>query len=490
MGELKKEYDVSKLELLCYQAGLQFAKDLFAYYLKEIDEDIRETRNIGDIYYKNKGCSLSTVKTLMGPVDYSRHGYEYEYTDKETGEIKKKKTFLLNEKAHFELIGKMSVNVAYAAAHLICEQSYRQVSESLENMTGIVISPQGVWNLIQRLAERLEIKIDGIDQNVPSENTAKKAASVILEEADGIYLSMRGSDRPENGRSREMKVATFYEGSCKMNRSKRTEYKCVNKKYMVGFEEPGEFFEKKEAYLAECYDVQKIKTRLVSYDGAHWIKNMYRAFTSGKVHFQLDTYHRNKALLGLSPSQRAEIHGYFKMHEISKALDALRRFYRETSDEEKKKKILSVYKYYKNNKDGLIPITQRVGVTLPELPDGIEYRSLGTMECSVGNLVARRMKKRKAAWSCRGAKNLAWLIGLKLCGDMKSRIEGLSDDRICLETSAHYNANEVLSAAAIKTISGSGYLPMSSSLPIKDAVYSFTREAIQGLINEGGIQIQ
>lgn len=486
-GDIKHEYDISEIERLCYNTGLSFARDLFAYILKDIDDRICKSRNkSGDVYYENRGGNYTNVKTLMGPVDYYHHIYAYEYTDPETGEIHKKRKYLLEEKTNFGLIGKMSMNVAYIAAHLICEQSYRQVSSSIENMTGLSVSPQGIWNLIQGLAEKLEVDMGGLDGDKPSEENVKKIARVILEEADGVYIKMRGKDRPENGHAKEMKVAAFYEGFRRRSDSSgNKEYKCVNKRYVVSFAEPDEFFEKKESYLSEFYDVSKIKTRLVNHDGAYWIRNMYRGTLTDEVYFQLDTYHRNKILIKLPKSQRAELHNHFRMHDIEAVFSALRRFYRETNDKEKKKRILMVYKYYKNNKDGLIPITHRVGLNLPELPDGLAYRSLGTMESSVGNLVARRMKHRKAAFSRRGAENLAWLIGLKLCGDIKARInDRLScNDKIRFETSFLREQENVLSAAAIKAVSGSGYVPLSSSPPLSGAVQSFTRKAIKSLIN-------
>jgi hypothetical protein len=476
-------YDLVDIEKMCYNAGLAFAREMFQYCLSAIEDDIRKNRNQdGDgPYYKNHGGNSTCMKTMMGTVEYHHRHYKY---INEKGECKT--AYLLDEQLGFNLLGKMTISVAYAAAQLVCEQPYRKVSENLEMLTGLTVSPQGVWNLIQRLAEHLRIDISEIKEELPSEETVRKVASVIFEEADGVYLRMRGKDKPANGHGREMKIATFYEGFKETKRSKnakRVAYKCVNKKFMTGFEEPDDFFMKKENYLSRVYDINKIKVRLMNSDGAVWIKNMYQ-HSPGKKHFQLDPYHRNKSLreAGLSKNEIKEVNHYFRHHDIKEAFSVLRRVYQEADNKKKKERILKTYKYLHSNKDGLIPIIERKDLNLPKLPSDLEYRAMGTMESSVGNVVALRMKKRKAAWSKRGAENLSFLIGLKVCGDIKTCIYSLDNAALTTSSQVEDELLDALSAAAIKEVSGSGYEPISSSLPIINATHSFTRKVINELI--------
>lgn len=51
----------------------------------------------------------------------------------------------------------------------------------------------------------------------------------------------------------------------------------------------------------------------------------------------------------------------------------------DTEDEKEQKKLKELYKYFKENRDGLIPYRERV-LDIPEPPLGLEYRNLGTMK--------------------------------------------------------------------------------------------------------------
>src|SRR3712207_8589477 len=46
-------------------------------------------------------------------------------------------------------------------------------------------------------------------------------------------------------------------------------------------------------------------------------------------------------------------------------------------------------------------------------PEGLEYRSLGTMEHNICDILAQRMKGRKMSWSIGGANNLAKILAEK-----------------------------------------------------------------------------
>jgi len=476
-------YKLMEVEKICYEAGLAVAREIFRHTLEACEEEIRINRNKNATgrHYKNIVGRNLTYKTIMGEVDVVRRYYKY--TDEKTGEDKH--IYLLDEKLKGALIGKMTMNVALYSAQLITEQSYREVAERVSEVTSLAISPQAVWNLIQGLAERLNMECS--HEKKPTEEEARKVVEVIFEEADGVYIKMRGSDRPEDGHAREMKIATFYEGFRMLHRNKnKEEYECVGKRYITSFGNPQDFFEKKEDYLAQFYKTEKIGTRLINHDGAAWIGNVY-SYPRGKVYKQLDPYHRNKVLRksGLSKDQIHEIMGYFRHHEIQEVFKALQRIYHEVEEEKKKSRIAKIYEYYYNSRKILIPIMERGISNLPKLKRGLEYRSLGTMESSVGNVVGRRLKKRKAAWSIRGAENITRLIGLKLCGDMKSCIANITGEYIKIEEPDD-DFSEILSASAIRVISGKGYkYPVTARLPIEKSTLSeYTRKAIKGLLND------
>ena len=69
------------------------------------------------------------------------------------------------------------------------------------------------------------------------------------------------------------------------------------------------------------------------------------------------------------------------------------KIYRDSlSDETEIKDVEELLKYYINNREGLIAY-QSQGLNLPEHPDGLEYRNMGTMENHIWSVIAKRMKQ-------------------------------------------------------------------------------------------------
>ena len=60
--------------------------------------------------------------------------------------------------------------------------------------------------------------------------------------------------------------------------------------------------------------------------------------------------------------------------------------------EKEQMKLKVLYKYFKENLEGLIPYQER-GLDIPKPPAGIEYHSLGTMEHHICDIIAKRMKQ-------------------------------------------------------------------------------------------------
>lgn len=50
---------------------------------------------------------------------------------------------------------------------------------------------------------------------------------------------------------------------------------------------------------------------------------------------------------------------------------------------------------------------------MPTLPEGIEYRQLGTMEHNICDVLAKRLKWRKMSWSINGVDNLEKILSEK-----------------------------------------------------------------------------
>lgn len=106
------------------------------------------------------------------------------------------------------------------------------------------------------------------------------------------------------------------------------------------------------------------------------------------------------------PKRMSLLHG----DEVFKYL----KIYRDSlSDETEIKDVEELLKYYINNREGLIAY-QSQGLNLPEHPDGLEYRNMGTMENHIWSVIAKRMKHSHTCWSKR-ENHLAKILAKK-CG--------------------------------------------------------------------------
>ena len=66
---------------------------------------------------------------------------------------------LLDEDLGIERIGQIAKEVCQAAGELVCESSYRAAAKAITENSGLSISPQGVWNIVQKLGE---MQIDSV----------------------------------------------------------------------------------------------------------------------------------------------------------------------------------------------------------------------------------------------------------------------------------------------------------------------------------------
>ena len=111
-----------------------------------------------------------------------------------------------------EKIGLISTNLAEKIANSVTELPYRASAEMLSSSTGQTISAGGVWNIAQKLGQRItseeELDVKKMKAGRPD---GKREIGVLFEEMDGVWLSMQGRGHKRMGK-KEMKVFTMYEG--------------------------------------------------------------------------------------------------------------------------------------------------------------------------------------------------------------------------------------------------------------------------------------
>jgi hypothetical protein len=173
---------------------------------------------------------------------------------------------------------------------------YRNTSSNIKELTNQEISHTAVWNVVQKLGSKIEEKEERkILLNKRGQLNGSKEVNVLFQEMDGIWLSIQGKDKPKRGRSkkRELKLGVTYEGWKKRDGSKDA-YVVENKLAYASFGSSKEFKELSDDTIAEIYNIDEIKVRILNGDGASWIK---QSIEEEDVHFQLDLFHKSQAVL-------------------------------------------------------------------------------------------------------------------------------------------------------------------------------------------------
>lgn len=389
-GVTFKELEKNIYSWIC-QLGQNFTKE----FLERYDQILMKQRDKS--YYRHKGLRQTTIKTIYGEVTYQRAVYEVHNEDGT-----KRFVYLLDETLALDNVGLISTNMAELLVSSITEMSYRECAAKVSQMTGQSISAMGVWNVIQALGEKVcEEEKELVEAHKAGKIRGTREVPVLFEEADGVYIKLQGKDRKSSGQDKaEIKVGIAYDGWKKTGKDR---YELPNKVVVAGFARAREFHECREAAIAETFNLDEVSQRILNADGATWIKKVKDRSTC----FQLDVFHKNKAVKEKIHNNRArsaimELLENCKTEELFEYLE----IYRDSlSDDKEIEDANDLLDYYKNNKEGLIPY-QKQGLELPENPEGLEYRNMGTMENHVWSVIARRMKHNHTSWSRSGGNHL------------------------------------------------------------------------------------
>lgn len=468
--------DFKTLEHEIYKIVCEVACNALTEVLGQLDKMLMATRETGK--YRHKGIRKTHVHTMMGTVEYDRRIYE-----SINDEGKKQYVYLLDEYLNNETIGHVSSNLSEKIIERALEESYRKTAQALESTSNSSLSHTTAWNVIQKVGSKLEEKekrlVKEYDQGNLSGDTV---VEVLFQEADGVWLSMQDKDRSKKSRKKEMKIGINYEGF-KRRPGQIESYEVHNKTVCVGFHKSHEFKRLWEAKVAEKYDIDEIKTRVVNGDGDAWIKP---DFANEGVHFQLDPFHISRAVLKKVPEKEEAKHlnKMLKRGEVKESFEYLTALLiKYHDDEDAFEKLEELYNYLHNNYDGLVPYRLR-DIYLPKLPDGLVYRGMGIVESDVCNVITLRMKNRKMSWSEEGAINLARLLALRASGTLYDELAVLFDDSISDEMLEEMVEIVQLSAAQVNKSPkrSNAYPAQKAPIPFEGQALTAGRKAIRDLV--------
>lgn len=447
MDTMIKENGITfkELEKIIFQRSCEASRKYTKELLEGYDRQLMEKRDKS--YYRHKGRRKMTIKTIYGEVEYHRAIYEIQEVN-----AQKRYIYLLDETLELENIGMISTYLTEQLVAGITEMSYRECAKKVSEMTGQSISAMGVWNVIQSLGKKVdEEEKELVKAHKAGKVAGEKEAPVLFEEADGVYINLQGRDRKKYGHRRaEMKVAIAYAGWKKTGKER---YALEGKVITAGFGEAKDFHERREAAIAKEYNLDETDVRLLNADGASWIKKVKDKST----HYQLDPFHKNKAVKENIPHKEAarQIQELLCKNKIEEMFNYLTIYKDSLSDDQEIEKVETLYQYFAKNKNGLIPYQER-GLKLPPNPEGLEYRSMGTMENHVWSVIAKRMKHNHTSWSRLGGNNLSKILAKKCSGRLNEVTERMKKPLFEAELMKELEGKIILSGS-MPTKSGKGY---------------------------------
>lgn len=439
-GVTFKELEKNIYAWIC-QIGRYFTKE----FLERYDRMLMESRDKKK--YRNKGTRQTTVKTVYGEVTYQRTVYEGIEEDGTRHFV-----YLLDETLELTNVGLISTNMAELLVKGITELSYRECAAKISEMTGQTISAMGVWNVIQALGEKICEEEKELTENYKKGHLkGEKEVPVLFEEADGVYINLQGKDRKNGGQDKaEMKIGIAYDGWRKTGPNR---YALENKVVIAGFSKAKDFHEYREAAIGTMFNLDEVSQRILNADGASWIKKVKDKSTC----FQLDPFHRNKAVKEKihDPKACQDILELLQTEKIEEVFHYLELYRNSLCEEGEIQDVEELIRYYENNREGLVPY-QSQGLELPENPDGLEYRNMGTMENHVWSVLAKRMKHGHRSWSRRGGNHLAKILAKKCSGKLYEVTERLRRP-VFEEEKVEELYGEILMSAKAPKKDGKGY---------------------------------
>lgn len=439
--------------------------------LENYDDELARDRD--KKAYRDKGKRDTSIKTVYGEVEYSRRVYRTESEDGKAAHV-----YLLDQAMQMEKIGLISTNLAEKIALTVTEAPYRVSADVISDTCGQTISHGGVWNLMQRLGERISKEEEyAVQQMETGQAEGTKAIGILFEEMDGVWLRMQDPSH-KKAPKQEMKVFTMYEGWDADNTQRS---RLVNKKMLAGMEKSGLFHQKREALIEKVYDADEIQQRILNGDGGSWIKEAY----DPEVIFQLDRFHIYKEIKGKIRDAEAQerIKELLEKKEVDKMLEYIR-IYADSieSDDAAEKgseKARELYQYLWNNREGLLPYQER-GIELPEAGEGIVYKNMGVQENQNCTAITLRMKHRRMRWSVNGANNMAKALYRKENRELIDTIERYTDGVVF--TMGMEEIVKTLSAAKAPKKDGKGdpYVDIiTHHMPLLDAMRTASRKAFE-----------
>ena len=378
--------------------------------LESYDKKLMNSRDTTK--YRHKGLRETSVNTVMGEVRYKRAMYEIQEDDVTN------RVYLLDEVLNISAEGKVSSNLVEKVIETVpVTDSYRKSEKVIEETTNTTLSHEKIRNIVVKIGEKITNKEKEERKLLDKKQliAGLKEVTALFEEADGLWSNLQGKDRKEkleknkkkaekenkefNAKMKiktELKLHVMYEGWKKDD----DRHSLVNKQYIAGIMKPKEIAKLRDARVYTQYDESKIKLRVTNGDGAKWTKGIT---VKGGI-YQKDQFHIMQEIVRDVPKEYrnifTELINKKEFDKIQPAIDGLK--YELGGEYKNVKKLNKLQSYLSGDLERYQDV-----VEVPEAPEGVEYRNMGTQESQIFSKLKKRFCSGRKAFSIYGANALS-----------------------------------------------------------------------------------
>ena len=463
-----KEVKFNNLEKKVYKFVCFFGCLIIKLMLEAYDRKLMENRDKKK--YRHKGLRETSVNTVMGEIKYKRVMYEIQ----EEGITKT--VYLLDETLKISVEGKVSSNLVEKVIETVpVTDSYRKAEEVIDTTTNTSLCHEKIREIILKIGDKITNK-EKEERKLFDKNqlvAGLKEVTALFEEADGLWINLQGKDRKEkleknkqkaerenkefNPKMKiktELKLHVMYEGWKKGD----PRHSLVNKEYMAGIMKPKEIKKLRDARVYQKYNEEKIKLRVVNGDGAKWTKGIT---VKGGI-YQKDQFHIMQEIVRDVPKEYrnifTELINKKQFHKIQPAIDGLK--YELGGEYQAVKKLNKLQSYLSGDLERYQDI-----VEVPEAPEGIEYRNMGTQESQIFSKLKKRFCSGRKAFSIYGANALSKVCVLS----EKFKIDEL-ETPIPIDTSVEDWIKEIENDVKLNRQHRSNRIETEENKPIKNII--------------------
>lgn len=421
-----EERNVGDLNIIFREGWL----DMGCKALKVIYERIDE-----ELFIKNKGKHLckvikkdsKTLVTSLGEVKFTRRLYR-----DEKGQCK----YLFDRHLKIRKGARYTIDAEARAMEEVLETSYRRGGKNA-SITGS-LSKVTMMNMLKNLV-------------IPHRDYVvfkKKKVDYLYIDADEDHIALQREEKF----SEINKLVYVYEGI--ENESPISERKkLINPHYFGGISvkegDNSRLWQDVHDYIAEAYEIDKIKMIYINGDGASWIKNGVNYFKRAK--FVMDKFHiteyvnrMTNHLLDSQNEAKEEIYKILYKHDYDAYEIFIGKLYQTSTNDTTLKNISDGDTYFRNNFES---ICLRFS--------GDEHVIGCSAEGHISHILASRMSSRPMGWTIDGANKLTKLRLYKLNGgDIYTLVKAndLSRQSVTLKSKDEYDYTTFSSSEVLEDI--------------------------------------